>query len=55
MNDWKNKPVESLSKGMQQRLQFVITVASNPDILILDEPFSGFDPINAEQLKNEDF
>ena len=53
MNDWKNKPVESLSKGMQQRLQFVITVASNPDILILDEPFSGFDPINAEQLKNE--
>lgn len=53
MIDWRNKPVESLSKGMQQRLQFVITVASNPDILILDEPFSGFDPINAEQLKQE--
>ncbi len=53
MVDWRNKPVESLSKGMQQRLQFVITVASNPDILILDEPFSGFDPINAEQLKQE--
>lgn len=53
MIDWRKKPVESLSKGMQQRLQFVITVASNPDILILDEPFSGFDPINAEQLKQE--
>ena len=53
MVSWRKKPVESLSKGMQQRLQFVITVASNPEILILDEPFSGFDPINAEQLKQE--
>lgn len=53
MVEWRNKPVEALSKGMQQRLQFVITVASNPEILILDEPFSGFDPINAEQLKQE--
>ncbi len=53
MISWLKKPVESLSKGMQQRLQFVITVASNPEILILDEPFSGVDPINAEQLKQE--
>jgi ABC-2 type transport system ATP-binding protein len=53
MVSWRKKPVESLSKGMQQRLQCVITVASNPEILILDEPFSGFDPINAEQLKQE--
>lgn len=53
MTDWVNKPVESLSKGMQQRLQFVITVAHKPDLLILDEPFSGFDPVNAEELKRE--
>lgn len=53
MMDWLNKPVEALSKGMQQRLQFVITVASKPDILILDEPFSGFDPVNAETIKKE--
>ena len=53
MSEWLNKPVDSLSKGMQQRLQFVITVASKPDLLILDEPFSGFDPVNADIIKNE--
>ncbi|MEX2596484.1 MAG: ATP-binding cassette domain-containing protein [Salibacteraceae bacterium] len=51
MTTWLDKNVESLSKGMQQKLQFVITVAPNPSILILDEPFSGFDPVNSEELK----
>lgn len=53
MEDWWNKRVETLSKGMQQRLQFVVTVAHDPALLILDEPFSGFDPVNAEELKKE--
>lgn len=53
MLEWSQKPVESLSKGMQQRLQFVVAVAHNPDLIILDEPFSGFDPINAEELKKQ--
>jgi ABC-2 type transport system ATP-binding protein len=53
MTEWINKRVEDLSKGMQQKLQFVITVAHNPKLLILDEPFSGFDPINAEIIKKE--
>lgn len=53
MLSWKNKPVESLSKGMQQKLQFVITVVSKPDLLILDEPFSGFDPVNAAEIKDQ--
>lgn len=53
MTDWWNKKVESLSKGMQQKLQFVITVAHNPKLLILDEPFSGFDPIHTEEIKNQ--
>lgn len=53
MTDWWNKPVHALSKGMQQRLQFVITVAHQPKLLILDEPFSGFDPVHAEELKKE--
>jgi ABC-2 type transport system ATP-binding protein len=50
---WWNKKVEELSKGMQQKLQFVITILHKPDLLIFDEPFSGFDPINADLLKNE--
>ena len=50
---WWNRKVEELSKGMQQKVQFIITVLHRPSLLILDEPFSGFDPINAEMLKNE--
>jgi ABC-2 type transport system ATP-binding protein len=50
---WWNKKVEELSKGMQQKLQFVATVIHEPELLIFDEPFSGFDPINAELLKKE--
>lgn len=50
---WWNKKVEELSKGMQQKIQFVCTIIHNPDLLIFDEPFSGFDPINAEILKKE--
>jgi len=49
--DWANRKVEELSKGMQQKLQFVATVISDPEILILDEPFSGLDPINLDLLK----
>ena len=48
---WWNKTVEELSKGMQQKVQFITTVIHEPDILIFDEPFSGFDPINANLLK----
>ncbi len=48
---WWDKKVEELSKGMQQKIQFITTVIHQPDILILDEPFSGFDPINANLLK----
>jgi ABC-2 type transport system ATP-binding protein len=50
---WWNKKLEELSKGMQQKVQFVVTVAHDPELLIFDEPFSGFDPLNAELLKNE--
>lgn len=50
---WWNKKLEELSKGMQQKVQFVITVVHRPELLILDEPFSGFDPVNAELLKRE--
>ena len=50
---WWNKKVEKLSKGMQQKVQFVITVIHNPELLIFDEPFSGFDPVNADLLKKE--
>ncbi len=53
IQDWWNKKIEELSKGMQQKAQFVATVIHNPDLLILDEPFSGFDPVNAEIIKNE--
>ena len=50
---WWNKKLEELSKGMQQKVQFIITVLHEPPLLIFDEPFSGFDPVNAEMLKNE--
>ncbi len=51
--DWWNKKVEELSKGMAQKIQFIVTVLHRPKLLIFDEPFSGFDPINAELLKQE--
>jgi len=51
--DWWNKKIEELSKGMQQKVQFITTVVHNPKLLIFDEPFSGFDPINANLLKQE--
>lgn len=51
--DWWGKKVEELSKGMAQKVQFIVTVLHRPKLLIFDEPFSGFDPINAELLKNE--
>lgn len=51
--NWYNRKVEELSKGMQQKVQFISTVIHNPDLLIFDEPFSGFDPVNAEIVKNE--
>lgn len=50
---WWNKKVEELSKGMQQKVQFIVTVLHQPKLLILDEPFSGFDPINANIIKQE--
>lgn len=50
---WWDRKLEELSKGMAQKVQFIITVLHNPDLLIFDEPFSGFDPVNAEQLKQE--
>ena len=50
---WWNKKVEELSKGMQQKVQFIITVLHQPKLLIFDEPFSGFDPINVSLLKKE--
>lgn len=53
IRDWWGKKVEELSKGMQQKLQFITTVIHEPELLIFDEPFSGFDPINANMLKNE--
>lgn len=53
IKSWENKKVEELSKGMQQKIQFIATVIHEPDLYILDEPFSGFDPVNAELLKNE--
>jgi ABC-2 type transport system ATP-binding protein len=53
METWWNKKIEELSKGMQQKAQFVATVLHEPDLIILDEPFSGFDPVNAEAIKDE--
>ena len=53
ISEWWNKKVEELSKGMQQKVQFIVTVLHEPKFLIFDEPFSGFDPVNANLLKNE--
>jgi ABC-2 type transport system ATP-binding protein len=55
INTWYNKKVEELSKGMQQKVQFISTIIHNPSLLILDEPFSGLDPINANLIKQEIF
>ncbi len=53
LGDWTLKKVNDLSKGMQQKVQFISTVLHRPDLLILDEPFSGFDPVNTQLMKNE--
>jgi len=53
IDSWKNRAVEELSKGMQQKIQFITTVLHDPELLIFDEPFSGFDPLNANLLKQE--
>ena len=53
IGSWRHKRVEELSKGMQQKVQFIATVLHRPSLLILDEPFSGFDPVNAQIIKNE--
>jgi ABC-2 type transport system ATP-binding protein len=55
MESWWNKKVEDLSKGMGQKLQFVTTVVHNPKLIILDEPFSGLDPVNSNLIKDEIF
>lgn len=53
INDWRKKRIEQLSKGMAQKVQFICTVLHEPKLLILDEPFSGFDPVNVELIKQE--
>lgn len=53
LGSWRDKKIEDLSKGMAQKVQFISTVIHRPSLLILDEPFSGFDPVNAEIIKNE--
>ena len=53
IQDWWNKKVEELSKGMAQKVQFITTVVHNPALMILDEPFSGFDPVNVELIRKE--
>ena len=55
IQDWWNRKVEELSKGMAQKLQFITTVVHKPSLMILDEPFSGFDPVNAEIIRREIF
>ena len=50
--EWRDKPVERLSKGMQQKLQFIATVLHDPELIILDEPFAGLDPVNTNLLKD---
>ena len=52
LSDWKEKRTKELSKGMQQKLQFITAVIHNPDLVILDEPFSGLDPVNVEVMKD---
>lgn len=53
IEDWHSKTIEELSKGMAQKIQFIATVLHDPTLLILDEPFSGFDPVNTELIKQE--
>lgn len=53
LEEWADKKIEALSKGMAQKVQFISTVVHRPRLLIFDEPFSGFDPVNTEQLKKE--
>ncbi len=53
IQDWWNKKIQELSKGMAQKVQFVVTILHKPKLLILDEPFSGFDPVNANLIKDE--
>lgn len=53
IQDWRNKKVEELSKGMQQKIQFITTVLHKPKLLILDEPFSGLDPVNSNLIRDE--
>lgn len=53
IQDWWNKKIQELSKGMAQKIQFVVTILHKPKLLILDEPFSGFDPVNANLIKDE--
>jgi len=53
IESWSNKKLEELSKGMQQKVQFIITILHEPKLLIFDEPFSGFDPVNTQLLKEE--
>ena len=55
ITDWKNRPIEELSKGMQQKIQFIAAVVHEPKLIILDEPFSGLDPINANIIQDEIF
>ena len=55
INHWEKRKIEELSKGMQQKIQFITTVIHEPRLLIFDEPFSGFDPVNTELLKQEIF
>ncbi|GBD94078.1 daunorubicin/doxorubicin resistance ATP-binding protein DrrA [bacterium BMS3Abin05] len=50
--EWSNRKVEELSRGMQQKLQFIITIFHEPDLIILDEPFTGLDPVNAQLVKD---
>jgi len=50
--DWGNKKIETLSKGMSQKVQFIATIVSRPELIILDEPFTGLDPVNAEAMKD---
>ena len=53
ISSWKNKRIEELSKGMAQKVQFICAILHQPNLLILDEPFSGFDPVNVELIQNE--
>ena len=53
ISNWWNKKIEDLSKGMAQKIQFIVTILHDPDLLILDEPFSGLDPVNSKLIKKE--